>query len=56
MALGWAALIVAALWLIIAGVLALLGRNKLREVEGAPQTAETLQEIPPTLNPRKDTP
>lgn len=42
---GWAALIVAALWAIAAAVLALLGRNKMRQVSPKPeQTVETLKE------------
>lgn len=53
---GWSALIVAVIWAIIALVLALVGRSRLKAVQGAPQTAQTLQEIPPTIDPRKDTP
>src|SRR3954464_3798963 len=34
--LGWAAVIVAVLWAIVAAVLAVLGRNQLKNVEGAP--------------------
>ncbi|GAA3993835.1 phage holin family protein [Thermobifida alba] len=42
---GWAALIVAALWAIAAAVLAVLGRNRMREVSPKPeQTVETLKE------------
>jgi hypothetical protein len=43
---GWSALIVAAIWLIIAGVLALLGRNEVRTIRGMPRTAETVKKIP----------
>ncbi|MCR2784411.1 MULTISPECIES: phage holin family protein [unclassified Microbacterium] len=46
---GWSAVIVAVLWAIIAGILYVIGRRKLKEVEGAPQTVETLKEIPETL-------
>lgn len=48
-ALGWSALIVAAVWAAVAAVLALMGRKKLKEAEGLPQTSETVQEIPSTL-------
>lgn len=48
-ALGWSALIVAALWAVVAAVLALMGRKKMQEVQGLPQTTETVQEIPGTL-------
>ena len=51
MPLGWAALIVAVVWGIIAAVLASIGRKELKQVKGLPQTGETLSEIPPTLNP-----
>jgi hypothetical protein len=51
MPLGWAALIVAVVWGIIAAVLASIGRKELKQVKGLPQTGETLSEIPPTLKP-----
>ncbi|WP_298252082.1 phage holin family protein [uncultured Arthrobacter sp.] len=51
MALGWAALIVAAVWAIIAAILALTGKKEMKKVKGLPQTAETIKEIPPTLKP-----
>jgi hypothetical protein len=45
MALGWAALIVAVLWAIVAAVLGTSGRNALRTVNPAlPQTTQTLKE------------
>lgn len=53
---GWSALIVAALWAIVAAVLAVLGRTEMRRVRGAPRTAETVKEIPDAFreqeNPR----
>lgn len=43
--LGWAALVVAVLWAVIAAVLAVQGRTTLKNVSPAPtQTAETLKE------------
>ena len=51
MPLGWAALIVAVIWAIIAAVLASIGRKELKEIKGLPQTSETLSKIPPTLKP-----
>ena len=56
MDLGWAALIVALCWAVIAAVLAVLGRARMTTVKGLPQTQQTMQEIPPTLNPSKETP
>jgi len=46
---GWAAVVVAVIWAIIASILFLIGRNQFQHVEGAPQTVETLKEIPETL-------
>jgi hypothetical protein len=43
---GWSALIVAAVWLVIAAVLGLTGRREVSAVPGAPQTAQTVREIP----------
>lgn len=43
---GWSGVVVAVLWAIIAAVLYAVGRKQLQEVKGAPQTVETLQEIP----------
>ncbi len=51
MGLGWSAVVVALVWGIIAAVLASMGRKELKAIKGLPQTAETLQEIPPTLKP-----
>ena len=51
MPLGWAAVIVAVIWGIIAAILASIGRKELKQIKGIPQTSETLSEIPPTLKP-----
>jgi len=47
--LGWSAVIVAVLWAIIAAILALQGKKEFQKVKGAPQTAETIKEIPDTF-------
>ena len=47
--LGWSGVIVAVVWAVIALILYAVGRNQLKEIEGAPQTVETLKEIPDTL-------
>src|SRR5262245_1081505 len=45
MPLGWAALIVAAVWAVIGGVLALVGRNKLKAFNPKPErTIESVKE------------
>jgi len=46
---GWAGVVVAVIWGIIAAILFVIGRKQLKEVQGAPQTVETLKEIPETL-------
>ena len=46
---GWSGLVVAVIWAVIAAILYLVGRAQLKKVKGAPQTAETLQEIPQTF-------
>ena len=51
MGLGWSAVVVAVVWGIAAAVLAAIGRKELNAIKGMPQTAATLQEIPPTLKP-----
>lgn len=51
MGLGWSGVVVALIWGIVAAVLASIGRRELKAVKGLPQTAATLQEIPPTLKP-----
>lgn len=48
-ALAPAGLVVAALWAVVALVLALVGRRRLNQAKGLPQTAETLQKIPTAL-------
>jgi hypothetical protein len=47
--LGWSALIVAAIWGIIAAVLYVVGRNSLKSVRGMPKTADTVKHIPDAL-------
>jgi len=51
MGLGWSAVVVAVIWAVVAAVLAAMGRKELNAIKGMPRTAETLQEIPPTLKP-----
>jgi hypothetical protein len=52
--LGWAAVIVAVLWGIVAAVLAVLGRKQLKTVEGAPQTVETAKRVPDAIKGNED--
>ncbi|MFM9921229.1 phage holin family protein [Lacisediminihabitans sp. H27-G8] len=48
---AWSALIVAGIYAIVAFVLYLAGRTQLKTITGAPQTVETLKNIPETLKP-----
>jgi len=47
--LGWSAVIVAVLWGVIALILFLIGRKEIKNVEGAPQTVDTLKRIPDAM-------
>lgn len=49
---GWAALIVAGVWIVIGAVLYVIGRSTLRKVNPKPErTIETVREVPPALKP-----
>jgi hypothetical protein len=52
---GWSALIVAAVWLIIAAVLALAGRKEIKSVTGLPQTAGSVKKIPSAVKGNEET-
>jgi hypothetical protein len=52
--LGWSAVIVAALWAIAAGVLAMTGRTEMKRVRGLPATAETMRKIPNALKGQEE--
>jgi hypothetical protein len=51
---GWSALIVAAIWLIIAAVLAMAGRKEIKSVSGLPQTTESVKKIPSAVKGNED--
>jgi hypothetical protein len=47
---GWAALVVTGIWAVIAAVLFVIGRNRLKQVNPKPeQTVETVKELPDTI-------
>ncbi|HEY6742429.1 MAG TPA: phage holin family protein [Lapillicoccus sp.] len=52
---AWSGVIVAVVWAIIAAILYAVGRSKLREVEGVPQTTETAKKIPSALAGNEET-
>lgn len=51
---GWSGLVVAAVWAIIAGVLAFLGKKELDKIRGLPTTAETVAKIPNALKGQEE--
>ena len=46
---GWSALIVAAVWSLVAAVLALTGKSQLQSVRGLDRTADSVKKIPTAL-------
>jgi len=50
---GWSAILVALVYAIVAAVLAVTGRNKLREVRGMPSTVDSAKRIPEALKPEE---
>jgi hypothetical protein len=46
---GWSGVVVAVIWAVIALILFVIGRKRLKEVNGAPKTVESLKKIPETL-------
>ena len=52
--LVWSAIIVAVIWGIVAGILAMRGKKEVEEINGAPKTAETLKKVPEAFKPSED--
>ena len=48
---AWSALIITAVYAIVALILFLRGRTQLKTIQGIPRTVETVKEIPNTLKP-----
>lgn len=44
--LGWSGVIVMVIWAVVAAILAVMGRNALKKMQGLQQTTETVQKIP----------
>lgn len=53
---AWSAVIIAVVWAIIAAILASVAKKQFKDVQGLPKTAETIKDIPPTFNPKEETP
>jgi hypothetical protein len=52
---GWSALIVAAIWAIIAAILAARGRKEMKNVTGVPRTTDTVKKIPSAVAGNEET-
>jgi hypothetical protein len=46
---GWAACIVAVVWLVAAAVLYVVARGQMKKISGLPQTTETVRQVPNAL-------
>ena len=51
---AWSAVIVAVIWGIVAAVLYFTGKKEIEEVEGMPQTVDTVKEIHETLKRKEE--
>lgn len=51
---GWAGLVVGVVYLIVAAVLASIGRKDLKAVQGLPKTTDTVQKIPAAMKGNED--
>jgi hypothetical protein len=51
---AWSALVVAAIWGVIAAVLSSIGRREIKQIKGIPQTTATAREIPDALRGNED--
>jgi hypothetical protein len=51
---AWSALVVAAIWAVVAAVLTAIGRREIKQVKGIPQTTQTAREIPDALKGNED--
>jgi hypothetical protein len=49
--LGWSSLIIAVVYAVVALILFTRGRKEIKDIQGAPKTAETLKKIPETVKP-----
>jgi hypothetical protein len=52
---GWAAIIVMAIWAVIAAILAAMGRKEMKRVSGMPRTLETTKRVPDALKGQETT-
>jgi hypothetical protein len=50
----WSALVVAVIWAIVAGILAMVGKKEFDRIRGIPQTTETLSKVPNALKGQEE--
>ncbi len=50
----WSALVVAAVWVIIAVILAMVGKKEMERIQGIPKTTETLGKVPNALKGQEE--
>jgi Putative Actinobacterial Holin-X, holin superfamily III len=50
----WSAIVVAAVWVVIAIILAVVGRNELKRIRGIPDTTDTLGKVPNALKGQEE--
>lgn len=50
----WSALVVAAVWLIVALILFFVGKKELQRIQGIPNTTETLSKVPNALKGQEE--
>jgi hypothetical protein len=48
---GWSGVVVAVIWGVLAAILYVVGRKSLKQVDGVPETVDSLKKIPDTLKP-----
>ena len=51
---GWSALIVAAVWAIVAAILLAVGRSEMKRIRGLPTTTDTLGKVPNALKGQEE--
>lgn len=50
----WSALVVAVIWLIVAAVLAMVGKKEIDRIRGIPDTTDTLSKVPNALKGQEE--
>jgi Flp pilus assembly protein TadB len=48
---AWSAVVIAVVYAIVAAILYVRGRKEIKEIQGVPQTVETVKEVPEALKP-----